>query len=139
MTERHATTTTATAAIAVSAWSPEPFDQSAQGPSLVRIHVEETFSGDLAGTGVATMLQVLRADRSASFCAVERVTGTLHGRSGTFVLQDTGTLGADGRVSGTWFVVPGSGTGELAGLRGEGGFEAVLGQHANAHLDHWFE
>jgi hypothetical protein len=42
-------------------------------------------------------------------------------------------------VKGDWFVVPGSGTGELAGLRGEGGFQAELGQHADVTLDYWFE
>ena len=42
-------------------------------------------------------------------------------------------------VSGTWFVIPGSGTGGLAGLRGEGGFTANLGQDAEVTLDYWFE
>jgi hypothetical protein len=131
--------TTATAQIAVSAWVPEPYDQPTDGPALVRIHVEEAFTGDLVGDGVATMLQVLHADGSASFCALERVDGTLAGRRGTFVLQDTGELAADGHVVGTWFVVAGSGTGELGGLRGEGGFDAQLGQHAEARIDYWFE
>jgi uncharacterized protein DUF3224 len=130
---------TATAQIAVSVWAPEPYDEPADGPALVRIHVEETFTGDLEGDGVATMLQVLRSDGSALFCALERVSGTLAGRAGTFVLQDTGELAVDGHVVGSWFVVAGSGTGELAGLRGEGGFDAQLGQHAKARIDYWFE
>ncbi len=132
-------TTTATSEITVTAWAPEPYDEPATGPALVRIHVEESFTGDLEGTGIATMLQVLRDDGSASFCALERVSGTLAGRTGTFVLQDTGELAADGHVVGTWFVVPGSGTGGLAGVRGEGGFDAQLGQHAQARIDYWFE
>jgi hypothetical protein len=135
MTDR----TTATGSIAVQVWRPEPYDEPAEGPSLVRIHVEEDFEGDITGRGVATFLQTLHADGSATFCALERVTGTLAGRKGTFVLQDTGELAADGSVSGTWHVVPGSGTGELTGLRGEGGFSAQLGQHAAITLDHWFE
>ena len=54
------------------------------------------------------------------------------------MLQDAGTV--DGSVvSGDWFVVPGSGTGQLAGLRGEGGFRANLGEGAQVHLDYWFE
>jgi len=131
--------TTATGTIAVQVWQPEPYDEPAQGPALVRIHVEEDFSGDITGRGVATFLQTLNPDGSATFCALERVTGSLAGRQGTFVLQDSGKLGADGSVSGTWFVVPGSGTGELAGLRGEGSFEARVGEHAAITLDHWFE
>jgi hypothetical protein len=87
------------------------------------------------------MLQVALDPTSASFCAVERVSGSLAGRSGTFVLQDEGTLTGT-RVYGRWFVVPGSATGDLRGLRGlrgEGSFEAELGQHAAYVLDDWFE
>jgi hypothetical protein len=129
----------ATASIAVSVWDPQPYDEPGAGPALVRIRVEESFTGDLAGRGVATMLQALRPDGSASFCALERIDGTLGDRAGSFVLQDTGELSADGHVIGTWFVVPGSATGELAGLRGDGGFDAQLGQHAAATLSYWFE
>jgi hypothetical protein len=135
MTDR----TAATGWIAVRTWQPEPYEEPAEGPSLVRIHVEEDFEGDITGHGVATFLQTLNADGSATFCALERVTGALGGRRGTFVLQDAGALAADGSVTGTWHVVPGSGTGELAGLRGEGGFTAELGQRARITLDHWFE
>ena len=130
--------TRATGTIDVRTFVPTPYDEPDDGPSLVRIHVEETFAGDVTGEGVVDFLQVLLADASASFVGIERVTGSLAGRTGTFVLQDAGTL-ADGEVTGTWFVVPGSGTGELSGLRGEGGFTAVAGQHAKIHLDYWFE
>ena len=83
-------------------------------------------------------LQAIRGDGSASFVGIERVSGSIADRSGTFLLQDAGTV--DGSVvSGTWFVIPGSGTGGLAGLRGEGGFTAKLGQAADVTLDYWFE
>ncbi len=127
---------TATGKIQVKSWETIPFDTSA-GPSLNEIRVTEDFVGDITGAGAARMLQTLRADGSASFVAVERVAGTLDGRSGTFVLQDEGSL-AGNRVKGTWFVVAGSGTGDLAGLCGEGGFEAELGQHAEYTLTYWF-
>ncbi len=127
---------TATGKIQVKSWETIPFDTSA-GPSLNEIRVTEDFVGDITGAGAARMLQTLRADGSASFVAVERVAGTLDGRSGTFVLQDEGSL-AGNQVKGTWFVVEGSGTGELTGLRGEGGFEAELGQHAAYTLTYWF-
>lgn len=131
--------TTATGAISVTTWQPQPYDEPAEGPALVRIHVEEQFSGDVVGQGVATFLQVLQADGAAAFCAVERISGSIGDRSGTFVVQDSGTLAADGSVTGTWTVVPGSGTGGLVGLRGEGGFEAALGQNAAFTLTYWFE
>jgi hypothetical protein len=130
--------THASGQINVTKYEPSTYDQSEGGPALVRIHVEEEFSGDIEGSGVAEFLQTARSESEASFVGVERVTGRVAGHPGTFVLQDAGTL-RDGTVSGSWFVVPGSGTGELQGLRGEGGFTATLGQSADITLDYWFE
>jgi hypothetical protein len=128
----------ATGTIQVKTYVPKPYDELADGPKLVRISVTETFSGDIEGEGVAEFLQLLRADGSASFVGLERVVGQIGGRPGSFVLQDAGTLAAN-TVTGTWFVVPGSGTGGLKGLRGDGGFSAAVGQHAMITLDYWFE
>jgi hypothetical protein len=130
--------THATGKINVKTYEPAPYDQPDAGPTLVRIHVEEDFAGDIQGSGVATFLQTTIGDDEASFVGVERVTGSVEGRSGTFVLQDQGTL-KDAVVSGNWFVVPGSGTGALEGFRGDGGFKAALGQGADITLDYWFE
>lgn len=128
----------ASAVITVHKYEPSAYDEPAEGPVLTRIHVQESFSGDIQGDGAVEFLQAGRTDGSASFVGIERVTGTLAGREGAFLLQDTGTV--DGTiVSGNWFVVPGSGTGQLAGLRGEGGFRANLGEGAQVHLDYWFE
>ena len=130
--------TRASAVITVHRYEPSAYDEPADGPVLTRIHVQESFRGDIHGDGVVEFLQAGRADGSASFVGIERVTGTLAGREGTFLLQDAGTV--DGSiVSGDWFVVPGSGTGQLTGLRGEGGFRANLGEGAQVHLDYWFE
>lgn len=119
-------------------YEPSPYETLAQGPQMNEIRVTETFKGDIEGVGVVRFLQALRSDGSASFLGFERVTGTLAGREGTFLLQDEGTLVGD-RVEGRWFVVAGSGTGDLAGLRGEGTFEAKLGEHARWVLDYRFE
>jgi hypothetical protein len=127
----------ANAVITVHKYEPDAYDQPAGGPVLTRIHVEESFDGDITGSGVVEFLQAGLADGRASFVGIERVTGRLAGRSGTFLLQDAGTVEGD-VVSGEWFVVPGSGTGELAGLRGTGGFRANLGEGAEVHLDYWF-
>jgi uncharacterized protein DUF3224 len=128
----------ATGHIEVASYEPVPYDQPADGPALVEIHVSESFVGDITGEGTARFLQTSHADGSASFVGVERVVGSIGDRSGSFVLQDEGTL-VDQLVSGRWFVVPGSGTGQLSGLRGEGGFTAQLGQNAEITLDYWFE
>ena len=130
--------TRAAAVITVHKYEPSAYDEPAGGPVLTRIHVEESFSGDIHGEGVVEFLQAARADGSASFVGIERVTSELGGRRGTFLLQDAGTV-QDNLVSGDWFVIPGSGTGQLTGLRGEGGFRANLGEGAQVHLDYWFE
>jgi hypothetical protein len=130
--------TRANAVITVHKYEPSAYDEPAGGPVLTRIHVEESFSGDIDGEGVVEFLQAAGADGSASFVGIERVTSELGGRRGTFLLQDAGTVQGS-IVSGDWFVIPGSGTGQLTGLRGEGGFRANLGEGAQVHLDYWFE
>jgi hypothetical protein len=130
--------TRANATITVHKWEPDAYESPAEGPVLNRIHVEERFSGDIEADGVTEFLQAARADGSASFVGIERVIGTLAGREGTFLLQDAGTVEGS-VVSGDWFVVPGSGTGGLTGLRGEGSFRANLSENAQVYLDYWFE
>jgi Protein of unknown function (DUF3224) len=130
--------THATGRIDVKTYEPQPYQEVDDGPDLVEIHVTETFTGDIEGEGEVRFLQAIRKDGSASFVGIERVTGSVAGRRGSFLLQDAGTLEGN-VVQGDWFVIPGSGTGELVGLRGEGGFEAELGQGASITLDYWFE
>jgi len=130
--------TRATAKIEVHTYQPETYEDSGGGTDLVEIRVTEAFHGDIEGEGVVRFLQAVRVNGSASFVGMERVTGSVGGRSGSFLLQDAGTVEGN-TVSGTWFVIPGSGTGELAGLRGEGGFQATLGEGADVTLDYWFE
>src|SRR5215470_7356937 len=128
----------ATGNINVKTYDPKPYDEPSEGPKLLWTHVTESFSGDIQGDGVAHFLQVVHSDGTTSFVGVERVTATLGQKQGTFVFQDSGTVRGS-KVAGTWFVVPGSGTGQLKGLRGEGGFNADLGKSAAITLDYWFE
>jgi len=126
------------AVITVQRYEPTPYSEQRAGPVLTRIHVEETFDGDIEGAGVCEFLQAARSDGSANFVGIERVTGTIAGKKGTFLLQDSGIVSGDA-VHGDWFVIPGSGTGQLTGLRGRGEFRANLGEGADVYLDHWFE
>ena len=75
---------------------------------------------------------------SASFFGVERVVGSIHGKSGSFVLQHSGTF-EGGTAKATWFVVPESGTGDLRGLRGEGGFASAHAEEYPITLEYDFE
>ena len=108
------------------------------GPALIEIHLSETFTGDIDGESPVRALQVLGDDKAGSVVSVQRFHGKLGGRQGTFVLQGSENV-KSGRIKATWFVVPGSGTDDLTGLRGEGGFEGDFGKGSRGTLDYWFE
>jgi hypothetical protein len=127
----------AEAKITVRASESRPYDRT-ETPTLSELHLSETFSGDIEGESSVRALQVLCVDGSASLVSVQRFCGKLGGRRGSFVLQGSEVVEA-GKITATWFVVPGSGTGDLAGLRGEGGFEGHFGKGSRRTLDYWFE
>ncbi|HZU39653.1 MAG TPA: DUF3224 domain-containing protein [Solirubrobacteraceae bacterium] len=96
---------------------PEP---PREGMRLGRAELRKRFSGgDLEGSSVVQMLSARAGQSAGTYLALEHVSGRLHGRSGTFVVQHGATAHADERADTSWgAVVEGSGTGELAGLRG---------------------
>ena len=97
--------------------------QSGLEPPLARMAIEKRYRGDLDAEGVGEMLTAATdVAGSAGYVAIERVAGTLGGRTGSFVLQHTGTM-SRGEPSLSITVVPDSGTGELAGLSGRLGIE----------------
>ena len=104
----------------IESWEEEPYDER-DGAKLTRTRLTKTFRGDVEGESVAELLMAYAAEEgSAAYVGFERVTGRVHGRSGSFVLHHTATSdGARGDSSASWSVVPDSGTGELRGLRGE--------------------
>ena len=129
--------TRAKARITVQSSAAEPYDQT-EGPALVEVHLAETFTGDMEGQSPVRALQVLRDDKSACLVSMQRFRGKLGGRQGSFILQGSQIV-ENGRIKANWFVVPGSGTGELAGLRGEGGFDGEFAKGSDGTLDYWFE
>ncbi|MBS0340848.1 MAG: DUF3224 domain-containing protein [Proteobacteria bacterium] len=87
------------------------------------------FEGDLAATGQGQMLTAVTAVQgSAGYVAIERVTGMLHGKSGSFVFQHSGSV-ARGAQQLSIMVVPDSGTGELAGIAGTFRIQIIEGKH----------
>ena len=93
-------------------------DEPAMGPGVGRLTLDKRYDGDLMAIGKGEMLSAMGTEQgSAAYVAIERITGTLHGRSGSFVIQHRGimTRGAPDLVI---TVVPDSGTGELAGISG---------------------
>ncbi|GAA1592298.1 MULTISPECIES: DUF3224 domain-containing protein [Kribbella] len=111
------TATTADIEFDIDSWDEAAYDEPADGPKLTRVTITKTYRGILEGKGVADVLTAQGA-AGAGFVASERVSGTLDGRAGTFVIQHGGL--AEGDQQSTYgSVVPGSGTGALAGLTGE--------------------
>ena len=90
----------------------------ADGVELSRVHISRTFSGDLEGESSAELM-IAKSEGGGGYIGHDRIAGTLAGRSGTFVFQHTGLMGPDG-VTNTGTVVPGTGTGELERISGDG-------------------
>jgi hypothetical protein len=115
--------------------TPEASDEAegadgAPGSTLGRMAMSKRFHGDLEGTSRGEMLTAMTpVEGSAGYVAIERVTGVLQGRSGTFVLQHTGTM-ADGEQHLSITIVPGSGTGELVGIAGSMSITIADGVHS---------
>jgi Protein of unknown function (DUF3224) len=130
--------TTATGKFEVASWDEVPFSEVEGGGKLTRASVKQTFKGDIAGEGSVEYLMCYRKDGTASFVGLQRIDGRVHDRTGSFVLTLLGEFDG-GAASGTWSVVPGSATGELDGLRGDGGFEAPLGPQASVTLEYDLE
>jgi hypothetical protein len=110
--------------------NPQPSEDNVGDPAIGRMSIDKQFFGDLEGTSKGQMLAThTAAEGSAGYVAIERVSGTLHGRSGTFALQHNGVMSrGDGQL--TINVVPDSGTGELEGLGGKMTIHIVDGRHA---------
>ena len=90
---------------------------------------DKRFHGPLDATSVVQMMMVgTEVPGSAAYVAIERITGTLDGRAGSFHLQHNGTM-ARGAASLSVTVVPDSGTGALAGLSGHMAIDIVDGKH----------
>ena len=106
----------------VDAYEPAPFDEYAeipQGFQLSRTRIAKTFSGDLVATSVTQAVMAVTREGSAGYVAIELIVGSLQGRQGSFLLQHSATA-TRGAQSGSYTIVPDSGTGQLAGISGQG-------------------
>ncbi len=110
--------------------NPQAADDKAEGSTLGRLSIDKQYHGDLEAGGKGQMLTAMTDVKgSAGYVAIERVTGTLHGRSGSFVLQHSSTL-TKGAPQQSITVVPDSGTGQLVGLAGKMTVNIVDGKHS---------
>lgn len=99
------------------------------GVSVGRMSIDKQYQGDLVATGTGEMLTAQSSVKgSAGYVAIERVSGSLAGRTGTFVLQHSGTM-TRGALQLAITVVPDSGTAQLAGITGKLSINVVDGKH----------
>ena len=121
-----------TGRINVTSYDSKPYDD-AGAFTISEVNITEEFSGGLVGVGSVRFIIVDDAAGNSHFTGFERFLGKLAERSGSFILQNAGTL-RNGELHSIWSILPGSGTGELEGVRGEGGCDP------NGYtLDYWFE
>jgi hypothetical protein len=108
----------------------KPSSLPAPAEGLGRFTLDKQLHGDLEGTGKGEMLTAGDPKAGAAgYVAIERVTGSLSGKKGSFALQHSGTMDANG-VKLTVTVVPGSGTGELKGIAGTFTIHNQAGKHS---------
>lgn len=112
-------TKSANARFAIKRWDEKPYSEGQDQPRLTRASVTKTYTGDIEGEGQVEYLMMYRSDGSASFVGLERVVGRIGGKTGTFVLQRTGIF-EHGQAKESYSVIPGSATGDLQGLLGDG-------------------
>jgi hypothetical protein len=116
----------------------EPYREDPDGPRLTHAKGTQRFGGGIEGNGSVDWLVCYRPDKTARFVGLQRIDGRIGDRTGGFVLEATSTY--DGKAStGTWEVISGTGTDELAGITGRGGFEAPGGPKVQYHLDYQLE
>lgn len=110
--------------------APLTLDDKSADPALARMSLNKQFHGDLEATGRGEMLTAgTPVQGSAGYVAIERISGKLHGRSGSFVLQHLGIM-TRGEPQLSVTVVPDSGTEELAGLSGKMTIQIADGKHS---------
>jgi hypothetical protein len=110
--------TQATSTFVIDSWD-ESGQDNQDGVRLGKVHLSKTFRGDLEGHSTVDLLQVQGHEQaSRAYVALERITGRLHGRNGSFVLLHMATSTSAGPTA-TWLIVPDTGTDELRGIGGE--------------------
>ena len=119
----------------VSGMKEDPYEELPDGAKLTRASGDQAYTGDIEGKGQVQWLMSYRGDKTAHFVGIWHVTGSLDGRRGAFVIESVGEF--DGKSSkGSWTVLDGLGSGDLAGLSGTGSFEAPGGADASYDLDY---
>ncbi|WP_455221016.1 DUF3224 domain-containing protein [Kaarinaea lacus] len=107
----------------IAGWDEQSFAEVEDAGKLCRASVIKTYTGEISGEGKLEYLMAYQTDGSAVFTGFERVIGTVGGKTGSFVFQHSGNY-RNGEMTQESVILPGSGTGELAGIKGTGNITA---------------
>ena len=122
----------------VTSWEAENYDEMPNAPTLSQVTVKKNLKGDLKGESTAQLLMCSGEDGSAGYTVMERFVGELDGRSGSFVMIHGATHTPSETSRAVGFIMPNSGTGELAGIGGTIEFKSDA-DGKNIILDYSFE
>jgi hypothetical protein len=119
----------------VKAWDESTYQELPDNAKLTKATVAFALEGDLTADATWDAVMCYRPDGTAVFTGMQRMTGLLDGREGSFVLQADGEF-TGGEARSRWHIVPGSGTGGLAGLTGSGASVATKTPPGTFELDY---
>jgi len=114
-----------------SDWEERALSPSEVRPGLAHASVTNTFSGGIQAADTTCEYTIAYVtETTGSFTGMEVLTGDIDGRQGSFAIDERGSFEADGTLRCVFEVVPGSGTGDLTGLRGTGSFTTRQGEQS---------
>ena len=127
--------TKATGSFEITSFNEDAHEERGGGAKLTHAWGDQRFSGDIEGDGQVHWLMSYRSDKTARYVGLQRIDGAVGGRKGSFIIEATGDF--DGKASrGSLSLIPQSGTGDLAKIKGSGTFEAPGGPNATYDLDY---
>ncbi|WP_460147997.1 DUF3224 domain-containing protein [Pseudomonas sp. S2_A02] len=130
--------TTVSCTFQITGWDETPSQVLEDAPKLSHAKVTQSYAGAIEGTSSVEYLMSYCADGTACFVGFERICGVVAGKSGTFVVQHSGSF-SEGKARSTWNVVEGAGTGELVNLSGNGSYVAGHGEPAQVSFEYSFD
>lgn len=127
----------AAASFTVTSWDEKPYEGSTDEVRLTQALVSKTYTGDITGVGSVIYIMKHQPDGTATFIGLQQINGAIGEKTGSFALEQNGFF--DGKeAKGTCVIKPGTGTGELSNLKGEGEFSAPIGKLGSLKLSFSF-
>ena len=122
----------------VTGGTEDPYDELEGGTKLTHASGSQAFSGDISGEGAVHWLMLYRADKTAHFVGLQRISGSVGGRTGAFVASAEGDHDGTGSTI-SFSIIPGSGTSGLKGISGTGSLVAKGGPKGTYELEYTLE